>query len=69
VQFLRGEWEEERLQDELILKDLCEFGVISALAKGTVDLELFGGQLGENGLVAATVGFGDKSADLALAAF
>ena len=39
------------------------------MAEGAIDLNLFGGELGEDGVVAAAIGFGDQAADLALAAF
>ena len=38
-------------------------------ADGAVDVEFFGHELGEHGLVAAAVGFGDLGAEFALATF
>src|ERR1035437_10178804 len=39
------------------------------VAEFAVDVELFGDELSEHGLVAAAVGFGDLGAEFALAAF
>lgn len=43
------------------------FGLV--VAEESVDLEFFGGELGEHGLIVAAVGFGDEGSEFALAAF